>query len=124
MPASQIPSRRPSALRAPACAIPSHIAARAPSQLPLPSTLCRVRSRALPPICILSSHAANVASQFIYRLTVCGELCLGLFTTSEDAPGHVATVSTAHVVESGAPQRKEFLLGMWRSLDAHDCIAK
>ncbi|KAK7726266.1 hypothetical protein SLS57_003352 [Botryosphaeria dothidea] len=50
--------------------------------------------------------------KFIYRLTVCGELSLGLFTTSEDAPGHVATVSTAHVVESGAPQRKEFLLAM------------
>lgn len=79
---------------------------------------------ALHPVLPALSHAANVASQFIYRLTVCGELSLGLFTTSEDAPGHVATVSTAHVVESGAPQRKEFLLGRCWSLSADDCIAK
>lgn len=56
--------------------------------------------------------------KFVYRLTVCGELSLGLFTTSDDAPAQVVTASTAHVVESGAaPERKEFLL-------AHICATK
>ncbi|OMP87233.1 Polyamine N-acetyltransferase 1 [Diplodia seriata] len=68
--------------------------------------------------CVKLENAAFAEGQrgsrekFIYRLTICGELCLGLFTTSESAPGHVATVSTSHIVESGAPERKEFLLAM------------
>lgn len=80
-----------------------------PSRAPAPAAFCRPAR---------ASHAPNVASQFVYRLTVCGELSLGLFTTSDDAPAQVVTASTAHVVESGAaPERKEFLL-------AHICATK
>ncbi|KAK8223784.1 hypothetical protein IWZ00DRAFT_361041 [Phyllosticta capitalensis] len=49
-------------------------------------------------------------AKFLYRLTVCGELCMGLFTTSTAPDSNVPTTSTAHIVESGSPERKEILL--------------
>ncbi|KAK8159707.1 hypothetical protein IWX90DRAFT_508418 [Phyllosticta citrichinensis] len=49
-------------------------------------------------------------NKILYRLTICGELCMGLFTTSTAPDSSVPTTSTAHIVESGSPERKEILL--------------
>ncbi|KAF2141522.1 uncharacterized protein K452DRAFT_327158 [Aplosporella prunicola CBS 121167] len=46
--------------------------------------------------------------KFAYRLTVCGELSLGLFTTAQIPSA--ATADAAHLVDSAAPDRKELLL--------------
>ncbi|KAF2091454.1 acyl-CoA N-acyltransferase [Saccharata proteae CBS 121410] len=49
--------------------------------------------------------------KFEYRLTTCGELSMGLFTSSTDHSS-AATAATATVVDSAEPDRKELLLAM------------
>lgn len=63
-----------------------------------------------------STIVANVhCTQFEYRFTKCGGLCLGLFTSVDmnnpSSPlASVETASSAHHVYSGAPARKSVLL--------------
>ena len=62
------------------------------------------------------SHAETRCSQFQYRLTTCGELSLGIFTSLEDKDPETErpktpTIETSAPVYSGAPERKAVLLG-------------
>ncbi|QIX00302.1 hypothetical protein AMS68_005819 [Peltaster fructicola] len=48
-------------------------------------------------------------AKFIYRLKTCPEVCLGLFTSSEDSTA--VTAATSRPIDSDAPARKAILLG-------------
>lgn len=66
-------------------------------------------SRTYPPF----GSSRSQQSQFIYRLTKCPELCLGLFsTTTSPSANDVPTFDSAHAPNSSTPNLKSVLIAM------------
>ena len=73
--------------------------------------------------CFAVSPLSLISFQFIYRLSACSELCLGLFSTSDlDAPASSEpTYETARPTSSASPTKKAVLIA---HLVATKCDAK
>lgn len=61
---------------------------------------------------ICQEISSDTLSQFLYRFSRCGELCLGLFTSARIDSSHesLATASVAQPVTLNDPERKSVLL--------------
>lgn len=90
--------------------LPSHaLSTELPPQLNLSFARAFTLSCSCVATFVCQENRSDIHSQFLYRFSRCGELCLGLFTSAR-ADSSLATASVAQPVTLNDPERKAVLL--------------